>query len=77
MGYSIFVESQVPHYPVAYGVGLGACVIGIFFAVFLRFVHKRENARRDQISVDEWKARYSEAQLMALGDKSPLFRYAL
>lgn len=48
-----------------------ACIL----TVILYFMLKRENARRDTMSEDEVRARYTPDELAEMGDKSPLFRY--
>ena len=77
LGYSIFVESQKPRYWSGYSVSLGACIVGMCLTVLLKLSLSKENKRRDAVEAEQVKTMYTEAQLLALGDKSPLYRSAL
>ena len=75
VGSNIFLSREAPRYPTGYGTSLAflgaACVVTVILHVLL----KRENARRDSMSEDEVRAKYSAEELADMGDKSPLFRY--
>ena len=80
-GSNIFLASQAPKYPVGFGVGLGICVAAILMAIFLRFIFARENRKRRELleseGEDAIRARYSDQELLDMGDKSPFFIYTL
>lgn len=43
--------------------------------VLLKMLLTRVNKRRDGMDVGEIKAMWTEEELLAMGDKSPLYRY--
>ena len=45
--------------------------------MLLRFVLQKNNKKRDMVPEAETRERYTEAQLIEMGDKSPLFRYVV
>jgi hypothetical protein len=80
-GSNIYLARQAPQYPVGYGTCLGACVAGIVAAVVLHIAYASENKRKAALLRDEGeeavRARYTEQELVDLGDKSPFFEYTL
>ena len=58
-----------------YGICLAAVSIACILTVILYFILKRENARRDAMSEEEVRAKYTADELAEMGDRSPLFRY--
>lgn len=80
-GSNIYLARQAPKYPVGFGVCLTCCVLGIIAAFILRREYSRQNKLRDALIAQEGaeaiKARYTEQELLDLGDKSPFFRYTL
>ncbi|KAJ5715289.1 uncharacterized protein N7483_012470 [Penicillium malachiteum] len=78
VGSNIFITSEAPTYPVGFGIGLGMLVVfGVIWPVIYYCILKQTNARRASIPEQEVLARYTYQQLAAMGDESPLFRYAL
>lgn len=75
VGSNIFLSREAPRYPTGYGTSLAflgaACIVTVILHVLL----KRENARRDLMSEEVVRAKYSAEELADMGDKSPLFRY--
>ncbi|OQU98762.1 hypothetical protein CLAIMM_04495 isoform 3 [Cladophialophora immunda] len=80
-GSNIYFSAQAPKYPTGFGVSLGICVLGIVAAFVLRVAYQRENRRRDDLLAREGeeaiKAKYTEQELLDLGDRSPFYRYTL
>ena len=80
-GSNIYLAAQEPKYPTGFGVSLGCCGLGIIAAFILRLEYKRQNRKRDELIAREGeaavKARYTDQELLELGDKSPFFRYTL
>lgn len=80
-GSNIYIASQAPKYPTGFGTGLGMSIAAIIMAYVLRMACDRENkARRrmlDEEGEQEVRARYSEQELLDMGDKSPFFIYTL
>ena len=77
VGSNIFVSEQSPRYWAGYGTCLGTSLAGITATLCLRMAFQRINAKRDGVTQEEIKQKYTEAQLLDLGDKSPYFRYTL
>lgn len=49
---------------------------GIFWPVIYWVILRRINAKREAMSPQEVAAKYTEEELVEMGDLSPLFRYA-
>ncbi|KAH8162179.1 hypothetical protein CIB48_g6072 [Xylaria polymorpha] len=77
IGSNIFLEAQKPHYPLGYGFSLGIVVGAVGCVLTLAYSWDRANKKRDAISEDEVRARYSEQELLDMGDRSPLYRYVV
>ncbi|EXJ68458.1 uncharacterized protein A1O5_08250 [Cladophialophora psammophila CBS 110553] len=80
-GSNIYFSAQAPKYPTGFGVSLGICALGIVAAFILRVAYQRENKLRDDLLAREGeeaiKAKYTEQELLDMGDKSPFYRYTL
>jgi len=80
-GSNIYIASQAPKYPVGFGVGLGMSIAAIIMAYVLRRACDRENKARRKMLDEEGeqavRARYSDQELLDMGDKSPFFIYTL
>jgi hypothetical protein len=81
MGSNIYLAQQAPSYPAGFGVSLAMLSLAISMAILLRFAYAAENRKRDalfaELGEEGVRARYTEEQLVDLGDKSPFFRYSL
>lgn len=77
IGSFIFLENESPRYQTGWGTALGFVIGGIFAASTMEAVYMWINKRRDSVTEDEVRTRYSDEELQRLGDRSPLFRYAL
>ncbi|KAM6530080.1 hypothetical protein FALCPG4_008205 [Fusarium falciforme] len=75
VGSNIFLAKQAPHYWLGYGFSLGILLLGVVCTLILRFAVKSINKKRDLIPEADILSRYTEDELMEMGDKSPLFRY--
>jgi hypothetical protein len=80
-GSNIYIASQAPKYPTGFGTGLGMSIAAIIMAYVLRRACDRENKARRKMLDEEGeqavRARYSEQELLDMGDKSPFFIYTL
>lgn len=80
-GSNIFYRDDAPKYPTGFGFCLAICASGIIMAFVLRKAFQRENKKRDellaQLGEDGLRAKYTEAELLEMGDRSPFFRYTL
>ncbi|KAF1817470.1 putative MFS transporter [Eremomyces bilateralis CBS 781.70] len=81
-GSNVYLAREAPVYHLGFGACLAFLCVSIIMTVVLRLSYGRENARRDRL-VEELggevgvKSRYSEQELLDMGDRSPFFRYAL
>lgn len=62
VGANIYLEKQKPRYYAGYGASLGFVVIAILCTFVLRWAYKRENERRDRMTEEEIKAKYTEGK---------------
>lgn len=77
VGTNIYLAREAPDYWTGYGVSLGVVVLSLIAAIFLRWKLTAINKDRDALNVDEIYARYSEQELVDMGDDSPLFKYTV
>lgn len=81
MGSNIYLEREIPKYTTGFAVSLTMCLAAIGMTVVLRFAYQRENTKRTQLlqehGEDAIRARYSDQEMLELGDKSPFFKYTL
>lgn len=81
MGSNIYLSREAPKYRTGFGCSLAMCIAAIAMTFVLRWAYTRENAKKDALLRDhteaEIRARYSEKELIDLGDKNPFFRYTL
>ena len=78
-GSNIYFAAEAPKYPTGFGVSLAICALGIIAAWILRKAYQKENKKRDDFleseGEDAIRAKYSEQELLDLGDLSPFYRY--
>lgn len=77
VGSNIFLEREAPHYWSGYGVCLAVVLAAIVSVLVLRWRYKKDNTARDKMTLAEIRAKYTDDELVRLGDASPLWRYAL
>ncbi|CAM1510789.1 Fc.00g083020.m01.CDS01 [Cosmosporella sp. VM-42] len=77
IGSNIFLARQVPHYWLGYGFSLGLVIAAIIATLLMRALLLRINQQRDAMSESEVREKYTDEQLMEMGDRSPLFRYVV
>ncbi|ETS85425.1 hypothetical protein PFICI_03450 [Pestalotiopsis fici W106-1] len=77
VGSFMYIDSEKPKYHTGFGLGLALASTGLLMAFFLEWSYKRGNVQKAKITEDEVRVRYTEAELMDMGDSSPLFRYVL
>lgn len=81
MGSNIYLAREAPKYTTGFSVSLAMCCFGIVMTFVLRWGYGKENAAREKLfrenTEEEIRARYSEEEMLRLGDKSPFFRYTL
>lgn len=62
VGSNIYLEAESPRYWTGYGVSFACTSIAIVAVFILRWVYKRENARRDRMTEQEVRAKYTEGK---------------
>ncbi|CAM1506074.1 Fc.00g057150.m01.CDS01 [Cosmosporella sp. VM-42] len=77
IGSYIYLDREQPRYPTGYGTSLAFALAGAIAAIILEVLLKRENGRKARMTEEDVRARYTEEQLEQMGEKSPLFKYAL
>ncbi|KAH7317107.1 major facilitator superfamily domain-containing protein [Stachybotrys elegans] len=77
IGSYIYLDSEAPRYPTGYGTSLSFAGAGIVAASLLEFLLARGNARKARMTEAEIREKYSQEELQRMGEKSPLFKYAL
>ncbi|CRL18586.1 Sucrose/H+ symporter, plant [Penicillium camemberti] len=77
VGSNIFLTSQKPHYWLGYGMCMFIVVAAIISTLILRYAYASANAERDELDPSEIEGRYSDEELLKLGDRSPYFRYVV
>lgn len=60
-----------------YGLAVATGATGMIGSTILYFSWRRLNKRRAGVHEDEVREKYTDMELLRLGDRSPLFRYQL
>lgn len=76
-GSFIYKESRSPYFHLAFSLSIGFAFIGLCIVAALVFSYWFANRKRDRMVEHEVRERYTEVELVELGEKSPLFRYTL
>ena len=77
IGSYMYLESEKPKYYTGFGLSLAFGATGFIVAFLLELSYKWGNAKKAKLSEDEIRAKYTDQELLNMGDKSPLFRYTL
>ena len=81
MGSNIYLAREKPKYTTGFAASLAMCVGAIAMTFVLRWAYARENRKRDQMiqehGAEAIRARYTDEEMLMMGDKSPFFRYTL
>lgn len=77
IGSYIYLDREAPRYPTGFGTSFGFAAAGIIAATTLEVSLKRLNKKKAAMSEEEIRSRYTDEELDRLGEKSPLFKYAL
>lgn len=76
-GSYIYIASEAPDYPTGFGTSLAFAVLGMLCVFLIEFLYIRTNRKRDEVSEEETRAKFSDRELADKGNHSPLFRYTL
>ena len=77
IGSYIYLDREKPRYPTGYGTSLGFAVAGIAAATILELLLKRGNKKKAMMTEEEVRRKHTDEELETMGEKSPLFKYAL
>lgn len=77
LGSYMYIDAEKPKYHTGFGLGLALGATGIIAALILEWTYKRGNAKKERLTEEEVRLKHSEAELMDMGDSSPLFKYVL
>lgn len=77
MGSYLFFDSDAPEYSTGFGLSLAFCLSGLIAALIAEVAYRQGNKKKDAWSEEEVRALYTQDQLVAMGEKSPLFKYTL
>lgn len=77
IGSYIYLEEEKPKYPTGFGASFAFATWGIVCCLILEAGYWYLNKKRDKMTEAEIREKYTEEQLEKMGDRSPLFRYAL
>lgn len=74
----IYIDSEAPGYPTGFGTSLAFAAAGIIAVVGLELAYIAINKRREALCArEDIHEKYTNEELAAMGDKSPVFRYTL
>ncbi|KAF1848174.1 MFS general substrate transporter [Cucurbitaria berberidis CBS 394.84] len=77
IGSYMYLEAEKPKYYTGFGLSLAFGASGFIVAFLLELSYKWGNTKKAKMSEDEVRAKYTDEELLNMGDKSPLFRYTL
>ena len=82
VGSNVYIEREAPKYQTGFGVCFAFVGAGFIMTLILRYAYSRENKTRDELvaslgGAQGVLAKYSEQELLDMGDMSPFFRYTL
>jgi MFS family permease len=77
VGSFMFIETEKPKYYTGFGLGLALGVSGLLVSFVLEYSYKRANKKKAEVPEHEVRAKYTEDELLDMGDKSPLFKHVL
>ncbi|KAJ4228773.1 hypothetical protein NW757_014112 [Fusarium falciforme] len=63
IGSNIYMAEEAPRYRTGYGVSVACLALAIFCTFVLRFAYDRENKKRDLMSEEEIRARYTQGMI--------------
>ncbi|KAH8762445.1 major facilitator superfamily domain-containing protein [Diaporthe sp. PMI_573] len=76
-GSFMFLDEEAPKYHTGYGLAVACGTTGLIGSSILYFSWRRLNKRRAGVNEGQIREKYTDTELLRLGDRSPLFRYQL
>lgn len=77
IGSFIYRADEKPHYSTGYGTSFAFAAAGIVACLTLEGLLWRSNKRNARLTEYEIRQRYTERELQAMAERSPLFKYTL
>jgi len=77
IGSYIYIDKEKPKYPTGFGSSFAFASAGIVACVVLEYSLWKINQRNSRLTEQEVRERYTDEELEKMGDKSPLYKYAL
>lgn len=77
MGSYMFFDSDAPEYSTGFGLSLAFGLSGLLVAFMAEAAYKWGNKKKERYTEEEIRAKYTNDQLLRMGEKSPLFKYTL
>lgn len=77
VGSYMYIESEKPSYPTGFGLSLALGATGALAAVILEVSYVYANKQNAKMTELEIREKYTDEDLLIMGDQSPLFRYTL
>lgn len=76
-GSFIYLDREAPAYSTGFAILVALSLAGLITTFAVWYSYRRENQARAKISEAEVRSQYSDAELLRMGDRSPLFKYTL
>ncbi|CRJ81834.1 hypothetical protein BN1708_001983 [Verticillium longisporum] len=77
MGSYMFFDSDAPMYNTGFGLSLAFGLSGLLMAFAAEAAYKWGNKKKEAMSEEDIRARYTQDQLLKMGDRSPFFPKSL
>jgi hypothetical protein len=77
VGSFTYIKEEALRCPTGFGTSLAIAAAGAVAALTMEFALWTINNRKSEMTIEEIKAKYTEQELMYMGDKSPPFKYTL
>jgi len=77
IGSYMYLDSEKPKYYTGFGLSLAFGATGFIVSFLLEASYKWGNNKKARMSEEEIREKYTDEDLRAMGDKSPLFKYVL
>lgn len=77
IGSYMYLDQESPTYLTGFGLSLAFGISGLLVACIVELSFVYANRRNGRLSEAEVREKYTDEQLLSLGDRSPLFRFLL
>lgn len=77
IGSYMYLEEESPEYYTGFGLSLALGGTGLILVLLLELSFFMGNKKKGKVSEQEVREKYTDHQLLEMGEKSPLFKYTL